>query len=519
MLLHGLVEKVASENPRKEAVIFNDRKVTYQELNERAEQFAIGLIELGVQRGDGVAILMPSTPEYIVTVLGCWKAGAAIVPINYHYTNPEIAYSLNNANVSVLIMTDQYKKYNYLERLPDIKNQVPALREIVLIRSSGSSGGPATVIRFEDLFVASPSEKQRDEMKKRKSSASSEDTAYLVFTGGTTGVSKAVIITHRARYTVDKGWGDVLNVSSDERILVNLPLFHLYVWHTIIRAFISGATIILMEEFDTDLSLKLVEKEKVTFLAEVPTMYIYQMNAPGIEKYNLSSLRVGLTGGAIFPEELFDLCEKKLGGLRIINFYGLSDDGGVVTLSRLDDSFEHARKTVGKAIPGVELKIVDEDRKEVPLNTTGEVAVRSSWMSGYYNMPEETKKAIDREGWLYTGDLGALDANGYLYFKGRTKDMFISGGENIYPMEIESALQKHPKILMAAVIGIPHPKMGEVGRVFIVPKENQTMSEGEVMDYLGGKLAKIKIPREIVFCESLPMTSVGKIKKDDLRKK
>jgi len=515
MLLHGLVEKVASENPHKEAVVFKDIRITYQELNEKTERFALGLIEKGVKKGDIVAILMPSIPEYIIAALGIWKAGAAVLPINFHYTISEIAYALNSAKVSTLILVDQYSKYNYINKLSELKNQVPTLKELILISSSNRTKGQPQTTLFESLFADYPH--NNDELLRRKHSASPEDIAFIVFTGGTTGIAKGAIISHKGRYLVDKGWGDALKMSSKDVILLSLPLFHLFVWHSVIAGFMNGASIIMMEEFNVDLSLQLIEKEKVTFLIQVPTMYIYQINAPDVGKYDLSSLRIGGTGGAIFPEELFDKCESKLGGLRIINIWGLTEACGLVTLTRLDDSFEHARRSVGKRIQGFKLKIVDEERKEVPLGTDGEVAVKPSWYIGYYNMPEETEKAIDSEGWLYTGDLGSLDADGYLYLKGRTKDMIISGGENIYPMEIESVLQKHPDILMSAVIGIPHPKMGEVGKAFIVPRENRIISEDQIKEYLTENLAKIKIPREIVICESLPLTSVGKIKKDELR--
>ena len=246
-------------------------------------------------------------------------------------------------------------------------------------------------------------------------------------------------------------------------------------------------------------------------------MYIYQYNHPEIDRYDLSSLRIGLTGGSVFPEEIFSDVQKKLGGMRIINFYGLTEDGGAVTLNRIPDNEFHAMKTVGKPIPGVDLKIVDDDRNELPLNVTGEIAVRSSWIKGYYNNPEETQKAIDEEGWLYTGDIGSLDEQNYVLLKGRKKDMFISGGENIYPAEIEAVLQKNPDILMAAVIGIPHEKMGEVGRAYVVPKEKSGVTAEAIGAYCESKLARIKIPREIVFRDSLPLTAVGKIKKDDLR--
>jgi fatty-acyl-CoA synthase len=272
-----------------------------------------------------------------------------------------------------------------------------------------------------------------------------------------------------------------------------------------------------MEEYDTEKSLQLIEREKITFLTQVPTMYIYQVNSPNVHKYDLTSLRIGLTGGALFPEELFDKTEQTLGGIRIINTFGLTEDGGIVVCNRLDSKQKHLKKYAGKPIDGFEMKIVDDDRKPLKANEVGEIALRASWIKGYYNMPEEMAKTFDSEGWLYTGDLGSMDEDGYVVIKGRKKEMYISGGENIFPIEIETVVQKHPKVMLAAVIGIPHPTMGEVGRLYVVPKEGEELTEDEIKAYCKTELASIKNPREIVIRSSLPLTKVGKIKKEALK--
>lgn len=512
MLLHKLVERNAVEHPENIAVIKGDENISYSALNRSAENLALAFLEYGVKKADIVALLMPSRMEYILSALAAWKIGAAILPVNYHYTDNEIAFALTNAGVKHMIMVDHYDKYDYLERLPKIKAGAPGLENVYLLSDKTSEG----TIDFKSLG-SGQYEHLREQYNEIQANINEDDIAFIVYTGGTTGIPKGAIVTHKARYSVDKSWGDELKIENSDVILVNLPLFHLYVWHTIIRSFISCAKIVLLEEYDTDKTLQLIQKEKVTFLAQVPTMYIYQYNHPEIDKYDLSSLRIGLTGGSVFPEEIFNDVQEKLGGMRIINFYGLTEDGGAVTLNRLGDNDFQAMKTVGKAIPGVELKIVDDDRKDLPLNVTGEIAVRSSWIKGYYNNPEETKNAIDEEGWLFTGDIGMLDEQHYVLLKGRKKDMFISGGENVYPAEIETVIQKHPDVLMVAVIGIPHEKMGEVGRAYVVAKENSVITSDDISTYCEDKLARIKMPREIVFTDGLPLTAVGKIKKDDLR--
>ena len=513
MLLHQLVERNAIEYPENVSVVLKDEKITYEELNRRAENLAFAFLEHGVQKADIVAILMPSRIEYIYATLAVWKIGAAILPLNYHNTDNEISFTLTNAGVKHLIMTDCYAKYNYLERLETIRSMAPVLQKIYLLCDKPHEG----TIDFHQMLQGQY-EHFRDQYNDIQLTISEEDTAFIVYTGGTTGIPKGAIVTHKARFSVDRSWGDELNVDNSEVILVDLPLFHLYVWHTIIRSFISGAKIVLMEEYETKESLELIQKEKITFLAQVPTMYIYQYSHPDIDEYDLSSLRIGLTGGSVFPEEIFNDVQEKLGGIRIINFYGLTEDGGAVTLNRITENDYQSIKTVGKPIPGVELKIVDDDMQEVPLNVAGEIAIRSSWIKGYFNNPEETAKVIDKYGWLYTGDIGSVDENQYLTLKGRKKDMFISGGENIYPSEIEAVLQDHPDIMMVAVIGIPHDKMGEVGMACVVPTQSSALSTEDIINYCKGKLASIKIPRNVTFLSELPLTAVGKVKKEALRK-
>ncbi len=512
MLLHKLVEAKASINPGKVAVVFKSERVTYAELNERATRTALGLLKHGVDRGDIVGVLMPNRIEYLYLALGLWKIGCTVQLLNFHFTDEEIIFALNNVEAKYLISVDKYSKYDYTKRLDNIVSNVPTIKNVFVLGEENIPG----VIDFRSLIYEDNSD-QLSKYEKISSELSPDDMAFLFYTGGTTGMPKAAIITHYARYSVDKGWGDVLGVDDSDVILVNLPMFHLFVWHTIIRSFISGATLVIMEEYDTQRSLELIEREKVTFLAQVPTMYIYEFKFPELGKYDLSSLRVGLTGGAPFPEELFDDVQEKLGKLRIINFYGLTEDGGVVTLNRLDDDEHRAKRSVGKPIPGVELRVVNEERKTLPTGEVGEVAVKAPWIKGYYNNPKETAKAMDEEGWLYTGDLGLLDEDGYLFFKGRKKDMFITGGENIYPAEIETVILKHPDVVMVAVVGVPHEKLGEVGRAYVVLKEGSKLKESDIIDFCKGKLASIKIPRQVIFRKSLPMTPVGKVKKHVLK--
>jgi fatty-acyl-CoA synthase len=509
MLLHEIIELNAIRIPNKEAVVFHDERLSYMDINEKAGRIAAGLIKLGVNPGDRVALLIGNKPEIILIAFACWKIGACILPINYYYTNPEIKYILENSESSTLVLAQKFLKYNYLERLGDLTSGISHLKRTILI---GDQEHPQA-ISLSSILEVSLDPKSKELIRKRMLSVKKDDISFLIYTGGTTGFPKGVLVTHEARYSVDKSWTDVLKVTQEERIFLPMPLFHLLPWHAVIGAFIKGATVILAEAFDPEESLKSIQKERVTFLLGVPTMYLYLAAAPGIEKYDLSSLRIGLTGGAVFPENRFEETEKKLGGFKLLNNYGLTEAGGCVNTMRIDDSKAVAYKTIGRPIPGFKVKITDDGRKEVPVGKEGEITVWAPWIRGYYNNPEANKEALDEEGWLYTGDLGRLDAEGYITYVGRKKEMFITGGNNIYPAEIEIVLQKHSKVAEVVVLPIPHPTLGEVGRAYVIPKEGQVITNEELIKFCIDKLASIKIPKHFVIRDKLPLTPVGKVNK------
>ena len=423
-------------------------------------------------------------------------------------------YIIGNSEASTLIVSEQFQKFNYAERIPNLQPELASPKRIIVI------GKPASpdYLSFSDLLETAVDEKSYDSFNKKKALVDEDDDAFLVYTGGTTGLPKGVLVSHRGRYSVDKSWTDVLGIEPDDRFLLSMPLFHLLPWHIVLGAFINGASVILTEVFNAKKSLELIEKEKITFLLGVPTVYFYLCAEPDIKKYDLSSLRMGITGGAVFPKERFQEAEQKLGGFRLLNYFGLTEAAGDVTTVKLDDPREVAETTVGRAIPGFEIRIVDEDKKPLSVDEEGEIAVKASWFKGYYRNPEATKETFDSDGWLYTGDTGKLDDEGYLTYIGRIKEMFVSGGNNIYPVEIELVIQKHPKVADAIVVPIPDEILGEVGVAHIVPKPGESLSKDELIEYCKKELASIKIPKEFVFEEKLPLTDVGKVDRKVLKK-
>ena len=514
MLLTDVVEKNAREIPDMEALVFQDQRFSYKEINDKADRLAIQLVKMGVKKGDVVALLIGNKPEIIICGFACFKIGAMMLPLNFYYKDAELKYIIGNSGASTLIVTDKFQKFNYAERIPSLKPDLADPKRIIVIGKPTLSD----YFSFSDVLEAPSDEKSYDLFNKNKALLNEDDDAFLVYTGGTTGLPKGVLVSHRGRYSVDKSWTDVLGIKPNDRFLLAMPLFHLLPWHIVVGAFIKGATVILTEVFNPKESLALIEAEKITFLLGVPTVYFYLCADPDIEKYDLSSLRMGITGGAVFPKERFEEAEKKLGGFRLLNYFGLTEAAGDVTTVTLDDPKELAETTVGRAIPGFELRIVDDDRKPVPVNEEGEIAVKAPWFKGYYKNPEATKETFDSEGWLYTGDTGKVDKNGYVTYIGRIKEMFVSGGNNIYPVEIELVIQKHPKVVDAIVVPVPDEMQGEVGMAYIVPKPGESLSKDELITYCKKELATVKIPKEFVFEESLPLTDVGKVDRKTLKK-
>lgn len=514
MLLGEILEKNARDIPDKEALVFQNQRFSYKEINDKVDRAALQLIKMGVKKGDVVALLIGNRSQIILCGFACFKIGAMMLPLNYYYKDAELKYIIGNSGASTLIVSEKFQKYNYVERIPNLEPDLAEPKRIIVI---GKPPSP-NYFSFSDILEAPSDEKSYNLLSESKALVNVDDDAFLIYTGGTTGLPKGVLVSHRGRYSVDKSWTDVLGIRPDERFLLSMPLFHLLPWHIVVGAFIHGATVILTEVFNAKESLELIEKEKVTFLMGVPTVYFYLCAEPDIEKYDLSSLRMGITGGAVFPKERFEEAEKKLGGFRLLNYFGLTEAAGDVTTVRLDDPKEIAETTIGRPIPGFELRIVDVDRKPITVGREGEIAVKAPWFKGYYKNPEATHETFDSEGWLYTGDTGRLDKDGYILYVGRIKEMFVSGGNNIYPVEIELVIQKHPKVADAIVVPIPDEILGEVGMAYIVPKPGESPTKEELMSYCKRELASIKIPKEFVFKDRLPLTDVGKVDRKTLKK-
>ena len=455
-----------------EAVVDGPLRLSFAELADRVRAAAGAFAAAGVGRGDRVAIWAPNSAEWIIAAFGLVTAGGVLVPVNTRFNPAEAADVITRSGAKLVLVQKGFLGQDY-----------PA-----------PAGVP--VIDLKSDFLASGS---HFECRVRP-----DDVADIVFTSGTTGRSKGVLMTHAQTLRLYAEWCDLADLREGDRYLIVNPFFHTFGYKAgCISSMIRGATILPVPVFDVDRVLELVETERITMLPGPPTLYHSLLAGQG--KRDLSSLRSAVTGAADIPVELIRRVKTELPFSSIMTGYGLTE-AGTVTASRPGDSFEHIATTVGTPCDGIEVRIADD----------GEVLVRGySVMRGYLDDPAATAEAIDPDGWLHTGDLGTLDEGGRLRIVGRKKDMFIVGGFNAYPAEIEGYLLEHPAVAQAAVIGVPDERMGQVGKVFVVRRSD--VSAQELIDWSRTRMAGYKVPRFVEFREELPLNGTGKVMKDQLR--
>ncbi|MGW1215014.1 FadD3 family acyl-CoA ligase [Streptomyces sp. NPDC002499] len=457
-----------------EAVVDGPLRLTFSQLVERVRVAAGAFASLGVGKGDRVAIWAPNSAEWIVAAFGLLTAGGVLVPVNTRFRAEEAHDIVVRSDAKAVLVQQGFLGLEF----------------------TGPPGVPVIDLTSDFLTSGSPFER----------AVAGDDVADIVFTSGTTGRPKGVLMTHAQTLRLYAEWCDLAQLREGDRYLIVNPFFHIFGYKAgCVASLIRGATILPVPVFDVDVVLDLVERERVTMLPGPPTLYHSLLEAQSKGGRDLSSLRTAVTGAADIPVELIRRVREELPFRSIMTGYGLSE-AGTVTASRPGDSFEDIATTVGTPCDGVEIRIAGD----------GEVLVRGySVMRGYLDDPAATAEAIDPHGWLRTGDLGSLDERGHLRIVGRKKDMFIVGGFNAYPAEIEGFLLKHPAVAQVAVIGVPDDRMGQVGKAFVV--RHGSVSEQELIDWSREHMAGFKVPRTVEFREELPLTATGKVLKDRLR--
>ncbi|PTN07294.1 AMP-binding protein [Mangrovibacterium marinum] len=528
--LGGILEKYAFETPEQEFMVYPDRNLrfTYSQFNRRVDQLAKGLMYIGVGQGDKVGIWANNVPDWLTFMFATAKIGAVLVTINTNYKMAELEYLLHDADIHTLCMIGNYRDSDYVnmifELVPELKNQprgelrspkFPELKNVVFIGPEKHRGMFNTAELM--LLGSHLDDLELEEMKVR---VNCHDVVNMQYTSGTTGFPKGVMLSHHNILNNGKATGECMRYTSAERLLVCVPFFHCFGCVLALCAVVThGATMVITEDFDPLMVLASVEKEKCTALYGVPTMFIAELHHPMFDMFDLSTLRTGIMAGALCPIETMRQVMDKMNMKDVISVYGLTESSPGMTATRTHNSPELRATTVGFEFPNVEVAVLDpETGEECPDNVQGEMCCRGyNVMKGYYKNEEATRKAIDENGWLHSGDLGVRGEDGFFRITGRIKDMIIRGGENIYPREIENYLFKMEQIEAVEVAGIPSPKYGEQVCAFIKLKNGHSLTPEEVQEFCRGQIARYKVPKYVLFVDGFPMTASGKIQKYKLK--
>ncbi len=490
------------------------RRLTYRELMDEADRYAIALADLGIDIGDRIGIWLPNSVEWAVAWYGNARLGAITVPMDTWYKPSEAEYILGHSEARAVIVADRFKGSDYIEMLRGIIDRLPNLKYIILKGESDEKKiGNAEIIKYEDL-IAMGALSKRSVLEERARRISPDDVAFILYTSGTTGRPKGAMLTHHNIVHNAYQVANQLQTTPDDIFLLPVPFSHCFgCVMGITGAGNFGASVVSLPGFDPEAVLKTIEEEKATILYGVPTMFIRELELVKAGKYDPKTLRTGIMAGAPCPVETVREV-RELMHCNVLIAYGLTEASPVITMTSLDDPDDVRAETVGKPLPGIEVKIVDENHNPVPDGTMGELACRGyNVMKGYFKMPEETREAIDEEGWLYSGDLAIRDENGNIRIVGRKKEMIIVGGFNVYPREIEEFLMTHPKIGEATVVGVPDPDLGEVVAAVVKPVPGETITPQEVVDYAYGQIASAKVPRYVFIGAEIPVSGRGKVQK------
>lgn len=497
----------------------------YQDFYAQCRKIARGLMALGIKRGDHVSVWTTNIPEWLYLQFALGMVGGVLVTVNINYQSHELEYILKQSDSTTLFVMESYRDisfYDIVRRVISeldsqepgrlISAKLPLLKTVIYIGKRESTPG---MLHFADL-IAMGNNIPEQELDERMKSLDDNDVINMQYTSGTTGFPKGVMLTHHNVVNNGRMVGDVMGMTEKDKLLIQVPLFHCFgcVMSTM-NCVYHGSTMVVLEFFDPLKALEAIAAQRCTAVNGVPTMFVAILNHPAFDHYDLTSLRTGIMAGAPCPEETMNQVRTKMHCEEVVIAFGQTECAPVMTMTRRDDPVELRVTTVGRLLPDIEGKIVDaENGNDLPADIQGEIVTRSDCvMKGYYKMPEATAEAIDKEGWLHTGDLGEVDKNGYFKVTGRIKDMIIRGGENIYPREIEEFLYKHPKVISVQVIGIPDKKYGEQVLAAIQLKDGQKATPEEFIEFCRGKIARHKIPRYWEFVDSYPMTASGKIQK------
>ncbi|WP_028080190.1 FadD3 family acyl-CoA ligase [Solimonas soli] len=502
---------VATFRDRVAVVAESGAQLSYGELDARRRRAAAALMAAGVQRGDRVAIWCPNNVEWIIAGLAIHGVGAALVPLNTRMRGAEAAYILQKSGAKLLFSVGRFLNQHYPSLLGE---QRPATLQTIVVIDNAEPGDLDW-----NAFIASGASVGDAEVDARTASVTPGDTLDILFTSGTTGLPKGVVTTHAQNLRTIREWSACMQLNPDDRYLIVNPFFHSFGYKVgWLAGLIAGLTVLPHAVFDARAIFKRIAAEKISVLPGPPTLLVSLLNEPERASTDMSSLRATITGAAAIAPSLIERTRAELGFKIVLTAYGLTETCGVVSLCQADDDAETIALTSGRAMNGIELRCVDSSGKTCAPGEPGEIVVRGyNVMQGYLDDAQATAEAIDADGWLHTGDVGNLDARGYLRITDRLKDMYISGGFNCYPAEIERMLAAHPAVAQSAIIGIPDERLGEVGKAYVVLRPGQTLDEKSLIAWCREQMANYKVPRQVAFVDALPVNAGGKVMKFQLR--
>jgi len=513
----GTIPRLVEDSARRFAgrIAFEDqgRTVLFEELADLIRAAAKAFLAAGLEPGNRVGIWGPNSLEWVVAAVGLQSAGGVLIPMNTRFKGSEAGYNLRKSGARMIVTVEEFAGARFLDLLAD--QDLPDLE-----RSVVWEGSHASAQSWED-FLQEGATVSDAQARERREAVAPADLADIMFTSGTTGNPKGVMTEHGQNLRAFEAWSSVVGLRQEDRYLVVNPFFHAFGYKSgWLSCIMRGAACLPHRIFDVPEVLRRIGEEKISVLPGTPSLYQSILMDPKRHDYDLSNLRLAVTGAAPTPVELIRRMRDELGFDTVITGYGLTEATGIATMCRDGDDPEIIANSSGRAIPDVEVLCVDDDGKEVPRGEAGEVLVRGyNVMRGYFEDEEQTRETIDADGWLHTGDVGVMDDEGYLQITDRKKDMFIMGGFNCYPAEIEGLLFEHPDVAQVAVVGIPDERMGEVGMAFVVAEPGSTPDPDSLHAWCREHMANYKVPRRIEVITELPMNAMGKVQKFTLRER
>ncbi len=512
-----LVRGVGDRFGARPAIVDGEEVLSFVRVAEEVERAARALLATGLKVGDAVAVWAPNGWRWIVAALAVHSVGAVLVPVNTRFKGEEAAYVLSKSRARALFATTDFLGVDSLAMLDWPGDSLSGLETVVVLRGTAPPGPVSSWDTFLERGDAVP----RDEAGRRSGLVQPGMVCDIMFTSGTTGRPKGAMSTHAQTLRAFRDWADIVGLCAADRYLVALPFFHSFGYKAgWLACLMMGATIYPLSVFDVNAVLELVERHAITVLPGPPSLYQSILARDDLASRKLGSLRLAVTGAAVIPAGLVGRMQRELGFDTVLTGYGLTEATGVSTLCRVGDEPETIATTSGRAIPGVEVRVVDDSGEDVPPGTAGEVVISGYTVTpGFFDDEEATGEALDAAGRLRTGDIGVMDERGNLRITDRKKDMFIVGGFNAYPAEIESVLLRHEAIAQVAVVGAPDERLGEVGVAFVVPRAGAVVDEEAVIAWSRERIANYKVPRRVIVVDALPMNATGKVLKYRLRER